>query len=128
MHRLGEEVLGPGGEAEHHGIAIVKGGDHDDGDGLGSQIALDPAGDLVPVHSGHHDVEQDEVGRLRGHRGDCFFAARRAEQDVAFRREHDFQQLPVGPFIVDDQNPRRVVAEVGFHARTSCSATVLRNS
>ena len=43
IDRLGEKVLGAGVQPEHPGVAIVQGGDHDDGNVLGREVALDPA-------------------------------------------------------------------------------------
>ena len=75
-------------------------------------------------------------GGCRATMRERFLAAGRGQEDEAFRREHDFQQLPVVALIVHDQNARRVVGDVGLVGtsvgcvmrRASCAATVARNS
>jgi len=96
-------------------MAIVHGGDHDDGNVLGGGVVLDRAHHLIPVHPGHHDVEQDEVGRLPRQDVERFLAAGGAQEDKAFRRQHDFQHVPVLALIIDDQNACLVVRDVGGH-------------
>ena len=81
IHGLGEKVLGAGAQPEHPGVAIVQGGDHDDGNVLGGEVALDLARHLVAVHARHHDVEQDQVGRLLRHHGERFLAAGGGQED-----------------------------------------------
>jgi hypothetical protein len=49
-----------------------------------------------------HDVER-------------FLAAGSAQKDKAFRRQHDFQHVPVLALIIDDQNACLVVRDVGGH-------------
>ena len=68
----------------------------------GSPLIL--AATSVAVHAGHHDVEQDQVGRLLRDHGERFLAAGGGQEQKALRREHDFQQLSVVAFIVHDQN------------------------
>ena len=77
---------------------------------------LDLARHLVAVHARHHDVEQDQVGRLPGYQGKSFLAAGRADENKALRLEHDFQQISVEALVVHDQNGSRwlgVVAQEG---------------
>ncbi len=65
-----------------------------------------------------------EVGRLLRHHGERFLAAGSGQEDEAFRREHDFQQLPVVAFVVHDQDACRVVGDVAVvwaHARRQLS-------
>ena len=102
------------------------------GNVLGGEVALDLGRHLVAVHARHHDVEQDEVGRLLRHHGERLLAAGSGQEVKAFRREHDFQQLSVVAFVVHDQNAGRVVGDVGAsgrHARCAAErAMVARNS
>ena len=88
------------------------------GNVLGGEVALDLAGHLVPVHAWHHDVEQDEVGRLLRHDGERFLAAGGGQEEKAFRREHDFQQLLVVAFIVHDQDAWLVIENVGARVQS----------
>ena len=127
---LAEKVLGSGAEPPDLGVAVVQGGDDHDENVLGDRVALDPDRHLVPVHPGHHDVEQDEVGRLLRHDLERLFAARREHDTEALVREHDLEQLPVVRLVVHHQDGRRGVEEVAprRHVRARCSAMVARNS
>ena len=102
-----------------------------------TRIGLDSSRHLVAVHARHHDVEQDQVRRLRCDHGERFFAAGGGLEEEALRREHDLQQLPVLALVVHDQDarstPHALPAIVRLWARSlmlgaSCAATVARNS
>ena len=92
---------------------------------LVARLALSVARHLVPVHARHHDVEEDEVGRVVRHHGERFLAAGRGREVKAFGREHDFQQLSVVAIIVHDQKARGVVS--GHRAGDSCSGKLCRD-
>ncbi len=62
--RLGDERRGAGAVGLHHVRELGLGGEEDDGDVFGV-AELQLAADLVAVHAGHHDVEQDEVRDAR---------------------------------------------------------------
>jgi hypothetical protein len=124
------KILGAGVQPQHPRVAIVERRNHDHRDVLGADVTLDPAGDLVAVHPRHHDVEQDQVGRLLGHDGEGFLAIRNGQEMKAFRREHDFQQLSVLAFVVHDQNARCMIrsVEVRAHAGARWAAITFRTS
>ena len=115
IHGLAEKVLGSGAQPEHPGVAIVQGGDHDDGNVLGGEVALDRARHLVAVHARHHDVEQDQVGRLLAPPSRALPRRWRRSGAESLPAQHDFQQLSVVALVVHDQNARRVVGDVGTH-------------
>jgi hypothetical protein len=60
--RLLDERVAAGGLALDLRLP-VRPGQEDDGDALRSGVALDPPAELDPVHAGHADVEDDDVGR-----------------------------------------------------------------
>ncbi len=117
IHGLAQEVLGPGTQPQHPRLAIVHGGDHDDGDVPCGGVGLDPGRHLGAVQPGHPEVEQDQVERLLRHHGERFLAAGRGREDVAFRGEHHLEQLPVLPLVVHDQDACRAVRDVRPGAR-----------
>ena len=130
VDRLAQKLLGAGLEAAHPGVAIVERSDHDHGNVLGGGVRLDGFGQLVAVHPGHHDVEQDQVGRLALHHDERLFSAARGHQEKAFRAEHRLQQLAVVPLVVDDQHARLVVGNrrAPSHPWANRAAMVARNS
>src|SRR3989338_3077152 len=67
--------LDVGGEAE--------GGREDDRDVLGLRVRLEARAHLPPLHLGHHDVEQDEVGELCLSDGEPLLAPLRDQRLVA---------------------------------------------
>src|SRR4051794_29155885 len=58
--RLGQVVVGPGGEAEDLVLGGVAG--RQEQHGHGHPLAAQPAGELEAVDVGQHDVEHDEIG------------------------------------------------------------------
>ena len=104
-------------------VDFVNGRDHDDGDVFGGEVALELCRHLITVHTGHHDVEQDEIGWLLCDCSERFFAAGRGQEKIAFRPEHDVQQLSVLAFIIHNQNAGCVASDVGRWARAHTVAS-----
>lgn len=127
---LAEKILGPGVEPEHLGVTIVEGRDHDDWDVGRGAIGLDCESEVIAIHSPHHDVEQNEIGRLLRHQGLRLFAARGHQQEQTFWRQHGLQKLPVLTLVIDDQDAGRMVGEgrQGSHERISWVETVVKKS
>lgn len=45
--------------------AIIQRGNHDDRDGAGARVCLEPPRYHKTINAGHHDIEQDEVWQFR---------------------------------------------------------------
>ena len=60
---LRDVVVGAGLESLDLVLRRVERRLHDDRNERQARIALDPASDLDAIHHGHHDVEQDQIGR-----------------------------------------------------------------
>jgi hypothetical protein len=60
--RLREVVVGPRLEPRELVLQLVERGDHEDRRVGGRVVGLDAPADLVPVHAGEADVEEDDVG------------------------------------------------------------------
>src|SRR5581483_1144758 len=58
---LGNVIHGTGIEALLLVLDLRLGGEEHHRDGGGAQVGLEPAADFEAAHSGHHDVEQDEI-------------------------------------------------------------------
>ena len=106
VERLGEEILGPGGERAVLGLGGHVGGEHQHGHGVvdGGE-RLDLLHDVEAGDVGHVEVEQDEVRpeiqELR-HRLAGVAGALDARGPDQF--EDALQQAHVGLFVVNDEN------------------------
>ena len=65
--RFDDVVRRPQLETQHFILGLAQRGDKNDRDMPGRLVSLDLAADFIAVHAGHHDIEQDQVGRLRRH-------------------------------------------------------------
>ncbi len=113
IHRLAEKVLRAGAESAHPRVAVAMGRDHDDRNVSRGEISFDLTRHVVAVHPGHHEIEQDQVGRLVSHHRDRLLAAGRDNHLQALGREHRFQQRPVLPLVVDDEDAGTMIGECG---------------
>ena len=95
---------------------VGPGRQHQDGDlGQRRRLGLDRAEHLPSVPSGHHDVEQDEIGRILMQDLQGFVAVGGQQDSMAVEREIDPDQLVEVRLVVDDQH--------GCH----CQTTLLRH-
>ena len=87
-------------------------------------------GHLAAVHARHHQIEEDQVGTLLRHNDECLLAAGRHAELIALGREHDLQQCPVADLVIDDENARRPVVDVGDwnHRRVDGLATLTQRT
>jgi hypothetical protein len=60
--RLGDVIVGAHVESADHVVVGRLGGHEDDRDAVEVGIGLQTPAGVDPVHFGHHDVQQDEVG------------------------------------------------------------------
>jgi len=104
VDRFGEEIVGAGFEPLQQIAGLIERGDHDHGDMLRPEIRLEPPADFEAVHARHHDVEEDDVGRLPAAdlEGLCS-AVRRPDLEILCHQPR-FEQLQIGEHVVDDQN------------------------
>ena len=63
VHRLAQEVVGPGFERLDAILHRLKRGDHHDRNSLGAFVSLETSRHLESVELGHHHIEQDHIGR-----------------------------------------------------------------
>ena len=129
VHRLAQEVFRPGLEASHLRLTVVTDRDHDDRNVPRRGVGLETLRERVPVHDGHHDVQQDEIGRIGGDAREGLGGACSALQHEALGPEHDLQQPAVLQLVVDDEDPRGAIGTIGRppHRRTSSAAIAARN-
>ncbi len=106
VERLGEKILGSGGEGAVLGLGGHVGGEDQHGHGIfaGGQ-RLDLLHDVEAGDIGHMEVEQDEVGpeiQEMGHR--LARVAGALDAGGADEFEDAFEQAHVGLFVVNDEN------------------------
>jgi hypothetical protein len=107
---LGAHLNAAGG-ARH----LIDRGDHEDGQVLERLVRLQTRQDLVPVHLRHDDVEQHHVERISMEQLEPAPAVGRGLHAVAVALQQLCEHLAVDRVVVDDQDPRYVVA----HRRSS---------
>jgi hypothetical protein len=98
IDRLGEIVVGAELRHFYGSLNVIVGGDHDD-----RQLRVTPA-DLLEhldtVNLGHHEVEEDGIGRLAGTR-QHLRAGRERVDLVPSLRDHEGEQFPDRRIVVD---------------------------
>jgi len=85
---------------------LVERGEHDDRDETCLRILFQRLTDGVSVAPRHHDVAQDEVGRLACHRLESLLAVGRLRDPISERLEDVADDLPVRFLIVHHEDAR----------------------
>ena len=106
IERLGQEVLRAALECPALRLHRDVGRQHEDREiGLRWHQRLDLLEDLEPVHVGHREVEQDEVGTgLRVEWQRLARVGRGSQVGIALTLEHPLEEPHVGGLVVDDQD------------------------
>ena len=101
---LGHVIVGAEIQAADDVGLLALGGQHDDGHGLGPRLAPQTLADGQPVEVGQHEVQEDQVGRLRGGGGQRLFARAHARHLVAFLQQVVADQFADVLLILDHQH------------------------
>ena len=104
VDRLGQEFVGPAFQAPHLVFGAVEGRDHDDRNAGRCGITFDFPGDLVPVHDGHHDIQQDQVGVFRTCESEGFFPTVSRDDGIVVLAENGTDQFDVHGVVIHHQN------------------------
>jgi hypothetical protein len=106
--RLGDVVVGAQLEAAHAVPLLAAGGQHDhrDVDPAAPQLAAD----VPAAHARHHDVEQDQVGRLAGRPPQPVLAVQAHRGLVALEAQVVLEPADDVRLVVDDEDPRQGAA------------------
>ncbi|MNP43503.1 hypothetical protein D3C76_1373260 [compost metagenome] len=110
VERLGDEVHRTGLQRLDLALHAGVGGDYDDSAIPGSRIAFQCGTDLVAVHAGHFDIQQDQRRLLLLRQPYARFPAG-GKQDLALVLEHAAQQANAIGAVVDDQDHARSVVK-----------------
>src|SRR5512133_1148747 len=105
--RLGEVVVGAGGQPLVAVAFLGLGGEHDDHDVAGVGVGLELAADLQAVQPRHHDVEQDQPGGLAPGHLQGLDPVGRLQDLVVVALQGDVHQGPHGRLVVGDQQLHR---------------------
>ena len=104
IHRLGEEVIGPGLQAAHPVFQLVKGGHHDDRNMLRGRLGLETLAHFDAVNARHHHVEEHNIGFGALHRLQRIHAIHGGDDFKVFGRKLGFQQTDVCEDVVYDKD------------------------
>jgi hypothetical protein len=111
VERLGHEVVGA--RLDRGDLLLVAARrDHHHGEEAGRFGGPDGVADLVAVHPGHEDVEQDEVDGQGGEPLERLGAGRGGDDGVAARGEHRLEQPDVLHEVVDHEDGGGLVRHV----------------
>ncbi|MNR16603.1 hypothetical protein D3C85_1332150 [compost metagenome] len=112
VERLGDEVHRTGLQRLDLALHAGVGGDDDDRAVPGGRIVLQCSTDLIAVHAGHFDIQQDQRGLLQLRQSYALFPAG-GEQDLSLILEHAAEQANAIGAVVDDQNHARSIVKPG---------------
>ena len=104
VERLRQEVVGAGVEGLLLLLAAARGDRHDRQE-RGRGVRAQPAAELIAAHTGHDDVGEDEVGRLRKHFRERLLPRARADDLVARGNEDRLEKADVLGLVVDGEDP-----------------------
>ena len=122
---LGHVVVGAEIQPADNVGFLALGGEHDDGHRLGPWLASQTLADGQPVEIGQHEVQEDQVGRLRGGGGQGLFARTHARHLVAFLQQVIADQLADVFLILDHQHGffQHFSTTRGWFGQSTMSAT-----
>jgi hypothetical protein len=103
---LGEEIVGSRLQTADAFLLGVQRGDHHDRQHRVARVGANPATGFEAVEAGHDDVEEDEVGPLRGNLPQGFFAALGGADLVAVESQDVVEQRDVGCRVIDHEDSR----------------------
>jgi len=103
VHGLGEVPVGTALQAAH-GVTGMheRRGEVEHEHGRGGRVGLELATDVVPVHVGQGDIEDDEVGSFPPDQGEGLGSRGRLEDAVAGMAENAPHHVAAGLVVVDD--------------------------
>ena len=105
VERLVDEVVGAGLDGADLLLFSAR-SDHDHRQESRPWIFADPAADLVPIHSRHQDVQQNEVWALLAQHVQGFLSGGRRGHPESLRRQHRLEQADVWRQIIHDEYER----------------------
>ena len=106
VNRLGQEVVGAGLKSRQPVGGLIQRRHHDNRNMRSRRVGLEAAADLEPVHSRHHDVEQNDVAVAVGADLERVRAVAAGQDVEIIGRQASFKQFEIGSDVVDDQNAR----------------------
>ena len=103
VERLRQEVVGARVERLFLLLAAARGDSHDRQE-CRRGVRAQPAAELIAAHTGHDDVGEDEVGRLRKHLRERLLPRARADDLVARGNEDRLEKADVLGLVVDGED------------------------
>ncbi len=123
VDRLGDVVVRAAIQRGDDVLALILGGHHQHGQRRRRPSAANFLQDLEPAHLGHLNVEQHQLGGLRGKARQGLAAARGGLHGEAAPLESARQQVPVGLHVVDDEQGPQRVSHGGLGNRAGCRSS-----
>ena len=103
VERLRQVILGAELDAADDAFDLVDRRNHDDGDVAQPRVGAQALEHVVAGKAGHHDVEQDQIGRVRRRELERLGAVRRG-LDLVLLAEEPGEERDVGRRVVDRED------------------------
>ena len=104
IQRLGQEVIGPGGDSGEAILAFVQGGHKQDGNRGHCRISLDRPAQSQAIHPRKQDVEQDQIDAALAESLQCRHRVLDLDDVVAMPCQTAMEQGAIPGVIVDHQD------------------------
>jgi hypothetical protein len=104
IDRLGQVLVGAGVQPRDDFLGVGHRGDEDDRREWKCRVRAQPLADLDAIEPRHHDVEQDQVGKLIARGDQRLLAVGCGDDLVALAGEPGLDDLDVGRVVVDDED------------------------
>lgn len=104
IDRFGKEVVAASFDSFFDVPWFIEGGDDEHGDHAFGWIILDLCADFIAAHTGHHDIQQNEIGLVLFDHLHRLLAVRGHENLIALISEVGFQQFTVLLDVIGDQD------------------------
>ncbi len=117
LKRLGQEVVGFGGERAHFVGGVVAGAEDHNGNVGGLQVGAQPGDDLETVNPWQHQIEQDQMWGFAHSKGNACLAGICKQRRVALKLKRMREHLCDALLVFDHQNGGRSLWQEFAHAR-----------
>ena len=104
MNRFGQVIIHAGFIAFDLVINLTLGGKHENRRDRSGGLVAQAAGNFIPIHIRHHDVQNDQIRLFIPSHGQCLGAIVSRSNLIALPLKHQPHKAQCFQIIIDDQN------------------------